>query len=196
MKLFTLLVVSSLLSSVISVVAQGAAERTNQIPGVSISFLGFTNTGPPQARTATLSPVTNQSIFGPRLSTLAAPTNILVRSPGGPAAMFELSNASPQTVIGNVQSLEYRTPVGWRAVTVPTTGTAALIPPKSAVTSIIPVNATNTQWRITVFCVEQATGVARMIERGKEFGNQVLTGAKTENFSGRKYMVTNSESMK
>ena len=195
MKLFALLVGSTFLSSAVWVVAQSTAGTTNQIPGVSIRFLGFTDTGPPQTATVTLSPVTNQTILGPR-STFAGPTNTLLRTPGGPAAIFQFTNASSEATICTVQSLEHKTPTGWKAVPLTIGSIAALVPAKSAVTRTIPVTPTNLQWRATAFCVEQATGTARIIERGKELGNEVLTGAKTEHFSGRKYITTSSEPAK
>jgi hypothetical protein len=121
---------------------------------------------------------------------------MLLRTPGGPAALFQFSNASPQATYYMVQSLEYKTPTGWKAVSLPTIGTAALVPANSAITSTIPVTSSNLQWRVTAFCVEQATGTSRIIERGMELGNEVLTGMKTEHLSGRKYMMTNSDSIK
>lgn len=195
MRLFTLLVGSILLSSAVWVGAQDTAAPTNQLPGVSIRFLGFTDMGPPQTMTVTLSPVTNQTIFGPR-STFAGPTNTLLSTPGGPAAIFQFSNASPEATACTVLSLEYKTPTGWKAAPLTSGSIAVLVPAKSAVTRTIPVTSTNLQWRATAFCVEQATGISRMIERGKELGNEVLTGVKPEHFSGRKYMTTNSESAK
>lgn len=173
--------------------AQSSGTSEPQTPGVSVSFLRFVDSGPAKVsyHRATIRPTTNQSIFGPRTSRVT-PTNITITNvvTGGPAAIFQYTNSSPFPTFVAVQSIEYSAGTIWKAVALPPEAkTMVLVPATSAVIQIIPVTATDVSWRITAFCIEQAKGVPRAVERAKELGQKALTGQKTEHFSGRKYLI-------
>jgi hypothetical protein len=173
--------------------AQSAPSGPAQTPSVSVHFLEFVDTGPPHVsiQRATLMPVTNQTLFGPRMSG-GGPKNITVTNSmtGGRAAVFQYTNASLYPTFVAVQSLEFAIGSTWKAVQLPTEAKRmVLVPRSSAVTQTIPVSATNVAWRITAFCVEQAKGIPRTVERAGELIKQGVTGQKTEHFSGRKYVI-------
>jgi hypothetical protein len=196
MKQVALIVALTLLSNAHAVDAQPNANADAQMPGVSVYLLRFVDTGQPHVSVypVTLMPVTNRTIFGPRTSFLG-PTNITVTNPitGGPAAVFQYTNSSHYATLVSVQSMEYGTGSSWKAVKLPTEAvTMPLVPPNSTVAQTIPVADTNIAWRITVFCIEQARGLPRVVEQAEQLGKQAVTGQKTETFSGRKYIITSS----
>jgi hypothetical protein len=173
--------------------AQPSVATASGTPGVSVSFLRFVDGGPPSTSTfrATIMPTTNRTLFGPRPS-FVGPMNITVTNSvtGGPAAVFQYTNTSRYPTYVDVQSLECATGSTWKTVPLPTEAqNMVLVPSNSAVTQTIPVTATNAAWRISAFCIEQAQGFARVVERTKEMGEEAVTGLKTEHFSGRKYLI-------
>jgi hypothetical protein len=151
---------------------------TNAPPGVSIRFLSVTNT---------------------------------VR---GAAAIFAFTNAAPQKVFFQVTSFEYmdqgiwktappargaslsRAPDGSYRVQNSNLGFAAgvgfsrALPPSTTVTQAFEIHDTNLIWRIQAFCVEEATGLPGLVERGKEVIKKVQTGKEVEILSGKKYIAT------
>ena len=175
-----------------SLMAESTTNTIARTSGVSISFIGFTNTGTPRNLIATFGPTTNRAPFG--LGTPTIPlTNFIVRYPFGSGAMFQFTNTSPNATVCTVASMEYNTNGVWKMG--PPQAETTMVPPNSAVFRTLPVNDTNVAWRISVFCVERATGVPRAIERGKELGVEAITGQKTDHFSGRKYVTTSLPSM-
>src|SRR5262249_26996909 len=123
---------------------------------------------------------------------LPGPTNFTTLMPGGPAVVFQYTNASPYPTFCAVQSLEYKTNGVWKAVPVPLSVGSLLVRSNSMATQTLPVSATNVAWRIKVFCVEQATGMRRAAEQGEEAVKKVVTGQQSERFSGRKYLTTSA----
>jgi hypothetical protein len=155
-----------------------AQTSTNAPLGLSISFLGFTNN---------------------------------VR---GDAAIFHFTNSAPHKLFFQVTGLEYlndgawkpapptqgarlqRTPdgsyrvlggeMGWAAGV----GFSLSLAASTAVTQQFDVHDTHAVWRIQAFCVEEATGLPGLVERGKEIIKKVQTGKNIEILSGRKYVAT------
>jgi hypothetical protein len=162
----------------------------SQPPEVSIKSIGFTDLGQARVVSGFLRPATNHTILGSRPSTLPGPTNFTTLWPGGPGVLFQYTNSSPYPTICFVQAMEYKTNGAWKAVPVPASAGSLLVRSNSTATQTLPVNATNVAWRITVFCVEQSTGMRRAAERGEELVKEVVTGQQTEHFSGRKYLTT------
>jgi hypothetical protein len=171
--------------------AQAPATTNGQPPGVSIRFLGFTNSVP-VGSPAIIRMNTNQFAIA----------SFTQNMPGGPAAVFEFTNSSPYETAFAVQSMEYKTEGGWQSVPLPVNAQTmgflgAEFPGQlNAVVQCYPVSDTNVAWRIKAFCVEKATGLPRAIECGGEIGHEVVTGQKTVHLSGRKYMVSSSDSSK
>jgi hypothetical protein len=193
LRSFVLVLASVVAAGVQEVYAQSVLSRPAHTPGVSVRLLQFVDTGPPHVsiERAMIVPVTNQTFFGPRISGVG-PTNITYTNSitGGPAAVFQYTNASLYPTFVAVQSLEYPPGSTWKAVPLPTEAKRmVLVPPTSAVTQTIPVTATNVAWRMTAFCVEQAKGISRAVESAGELIKQTMAGQKTEHFSGRKYLI-------
>ncbi|MBI3881019.1 MAG: hypothetical protein HY301_13290 [Verrucomicrobia bacterium] len=190
MKTFSLIAGMTLASHAFSAVTQEPTNSQPHLPGVSVSFVGFTDTGTPKTHSVFVTPTTNQTIFGPKKSKLPGPTNLTISVPGGPAAVFRFTNASPYPTFLSVQSLEWKSASGWQGV--PPSNPGGIVRPNSIQLLTLHVHATNVTWRMRVACIEQRTGLSRTIERGKEAGNELLTGQKTERFGGRTYLLTNT----
>src|SRR5215218_8871125 len=147
-------------------------QITNQDQGVFIKFVGFADTTTTQSVTVVFAGVSTQT---------------LQTRPGTNVAVFEFTNRSPMAVHCSVTLMESRTTSGWVVATAPPVIT--MIPPYSALTRHVPVTATNVGYRITASCVEEATGVRRLVERGKEVSEEMITRGKTIYFTGRKYTI-------
>ena len=185
------------ISAIHSLRAQSGAGASTQIPGVSVSFLRFVETGQPHVYTNnfTIRPTTNWSLFGPRTTALGV-TNVTSTNfiSGGPAAVFRYANSSSNLAYVALQSIEQDVGGQWKKIAIPADANAMLMmAPNATATQTIPVPATNMIWRVTAFCIEQASGVARAVEQAQLLGKQALTGEKTDRFTGRKYFImTNS----
>lgn len=155
-----------------------AQTPTNAPPRVSITFLGFTNN---------------------------------IRSA---AAVFRFTNATPQKVFLQVTAFEYKDQSVWKTAPSPQgtsltrapdgsyhvqngnmgfaagVGFSHSLAPSSALTQEFDVHDTNVIWRIQAFCVEDATGLPGLVERGKEVVKKVQTGKNVEILSGKKYIAT------
>ncbi len=177
-----------------SVVTAQTPSPLAQAPGVGIRFTGFTNTGPASVATVMGMPSTNRTIFGQRVTPGSGPLSVTI--PRGPAAVFAYTNSSSLPTVCTVQTIEYQTTAGWAAVRLTSPPGSLLVPPHGTATQALPVSDTSVAWRIKVFCVEQATGVRRAVERTEGYVNELATGQKTERFSGRKYLTTSAQPVK
>ena len=134
----------------------------------------------------------------------AQPTNLVVTfvgytntSAGSTQALFHFTNATPRSLHFRIMSLDSKTDSGWQAA--PETPYNRLVGSlDSRIGFIWPVDvdATNTVWRVRVSCVEQATGVPGVVDRGKAVVNKIKTGIPTQIFTGRMYEILSSDSEK
>ena len=128
------------------------------------------------------------------------PTNLVVtlvgftNSVAGPQALFFFTNGTPHPLHFQVMSLDFRTSSGWEAA--PETRGNRLVGSlgsEKGYTWPCDVDNTNTTWRLQISCVEQARGVSRAVDRGKELVNELKTGHSTHRFTGRMYDIVSSE---
>lgn len=148
----------------------------NILPGMTIEFIGFTND---------------------------------IR---GTAGVYRFTNSSPRKVTFQVTTVEHEAPNGWTKILPPQFGSRGLhsyyqgpsgkpgfdtgvgftrtLAPAGTAVGLFNATDTNVVWRIRAFCVEEATGVLGVVDRGKELVRNLETGGKTKIYSGRKYFAT------
>ena len=116
-------------------------------------------------------------------------------TPTGLAAFFLLTNGTARSLAFQIKAVEHKGGAGWEsAPPKPKQRLVGCLNPGKAGSWPVPVDSTNSTWRIRVDCQEKKWGVARVIDCGKEIINQIKTGNPTDIFGGRMYEVVSSES--
>jgi hypothetical protein len=111
--------------------------------------------------------------------------------PTGSAALFLFTNGTPRAV--HVQTTALEAEIGGEWETVRTSPTNRLVGSFSAGKTFIwplDIETTNKAWRLQVSCVEEAKGLARLLEATSELFYRIRTGTATSTFTGRSYSVT------
>src|SRR6266446_8157910 len=107
-------------------------------------------------------------------------------TPTGLAVVFFLTNGTARSQAFQIKLVEHKESAGWKsAPPKPNQGIIGSLNPGDAFSWPVPVDSTNSTWRIRLDCQEKKRDVARAKDFGKEIINHIKTGNRIDIVGGR-----------